>query len=271
MKMRPAKFTHSTANALRGWLSLAAMLILAGWSSIDQSIFVYAENMAKVSAEEIVERADRIRFPTEGFQVDVKITMLRPDENPEEKKYRVLSKGKDSTVLMTLAPAIDKGNILLMREQDLWAFLPNLSQPVRLPLSQKLTGEVANGDLARANFSGDYDASILRNEKIDDEIYYVLELSASRRGVTYHRVLYWVNQSNYWPWKAEFYSRSNRLLKTCHYQDFKEVIGEIRPTRLLMIDAMNNDRRSIMDYSDMKFRDLPDKIFTKQYLKKLKK
>ena len=50
----------------------------------------------------------------------------------------------------------DKGQVLLMRGRDLWIYMPNLSQPIRLALSQRLTGQVANGDLARANFSGDY-------------------------------------------------------------------------------------------------------------------
>jgi len=31
---------------------------------------------------------------------------------------------------------------MLMRGRDLWVFLPNVSQPVRLSLSQRLTGQV---------------------------------------------------------------------------------------------------------------------------------
>ncbi len=52
-----------------------------------------------------------------------------------------------------------------------------------------------------------------------------LELIAARKGVTYHRVLYWVNQANFRPYKAEFFSVSNRLIKTCHYQAYKEMAG----------------------------------------------
>ncbi len=92
---------------------------------------------------------------------------------------------------------------------------------MRLPLAQRLTGVVANGDLARANFAGDYKPQLLRTEKIDGEAMYVLELIAVDRSVTYHRVLYWVRQSNFWPHKAEFYSLSERLLKTCLYQKFE--------------------------------------------------
>jgi hypothetical protein len=171
--------------------------------------------------------------------------------------------------LMTTAPAIDKGTILLMRDHDLWAFLPNLSQPVRLPLSARLTGEVANGDIARANFTGDYEPTLLGTEKIGQDTYFSLELKAARKGVTYHRVLYWVNQSNFRPYKAEFYSRSNRLIKTSHYQGYKKIAGEIRPTILEMVDGLTREGRSVMEYSNMRLRELPDKTFTKQYLKKL--
>jgi hypothetical protein len=36
-----------------------------------------------------------------------------------------------------------------------------------------------------------------------------------------------------------------------------------------MVDALRSESRSEMDYDDMKSRELPDKIFTKDYLKKL--
>jgi hypothetical protein len=89
------------------------------------------------------------------------------------------------------------------------------------------------------------------------------------RGVTYHRVLLWVNKANYRPRKAEFYSLSNRLLKTCSYENFERMAGRIRPTRLVMGDALKQGDVSVLEYASMKLRDLPDKIFSKDYLKKL--
>jgi outer membrane lipoprotein-sorting protein len=88
------------------------------------------------------------------------------------------------------------------------------------------------------------------------------------RSVTYQRVV-WVNEKSGWPLKAEFYSLSNRLMKKCSYENFKTLAGRVRPTRLVMEDALKNGEKSILDYSDMKLRDLPDKVFTKEYLKKL--
>ena len=220
-------------------------------------------------ARELLARADLIRFPNAGFEVDVTITTSEPGSVPEVRAYRIVSKGNDKTLVQTIAPAIDRNQILLMRDRDFWAFLPKLSQPIRLPLSQRLTGEVANGDLARANFAGDYTPRILRTDKIDGKIYYVLQLDATENWVTYHRVQYWVNAKNSRPFKAEFYSLSGRLLKTAYYQEFHDLGGENRPTRILLEDALNPGHHSVLDYSNMHLRKLPDKIFTKDYLKKL--
>ena len=228
-----------------------------------------AEEDGDAQARAIVERADRVRFPAEGFQVDVNILTRSADQTSESWKYRVLSRGNDATVVMVVEPPAERGQIMLMKGRDLWVFLPAVSQPVRLSLAQRLTGQVANGDLARANFSGDYNARLLRVDHIAGEKYNVLELIAKERSVTYHKVLYWVRQGNDWPHKAEFYSLSDRLLKTARYERYQTLLGKPRPTRMIMYDALRQGEESVLDYSDMKLRELPDKLFTKEYLKKL--
>lgn len=220
-------------------------------------------------AQSILEKADQIRFPRESFQVDVNINTMAPDKPADRRKYQVLSKGNENSVVMTTEPASERGQILLMKGRDLWIFMPEISQPIRLSMSQRLTGQVANGDLARANFAGDYNATILRTDTIDGDKYYVLELIGVDRSVTYHKVLYWVRQPDFWPYRAEFYSLSDRLLKTARYDNFQMILGKKRPTRLVMTDALRTGEESVLEYTEMKLRDLPDKIFTKDYLKKL--
>lgn len=220
-------------------------------------------------ARTVVERADEVRFPREAFEVDVGIASTLEDGTTEARKYRVMSKGNQSTIVTTTEPASERGQSLLMKGRDLWIFMPSISQPVRLSLAQRLTGQVANGDLARANFSGDYTPKILRTETVDGEPMYVLELTAAERGVTYKRVVYWVRQSSFRPYKAEFYSVSDRLLKTALYQDYRQLGGRTRPTRLVMEDALRKGETSVLEYRDMRLRDLPDKMFTKDYLKRL--
>ena len=222
-----------------------------------------------VSAQDIVKYADLVRFPPEGFEVGVRIRTSRQGSPKEERTFKVLSKGNENTLVMTVEPASERGQILLMKGRDLWFFLPKVSQPVRLSLAQRLLGQVSNGDIARANFSGDYTPTLVGTETSGNVHLYLLDLVAVDRGVTYQRVRYWVKHSSYWPQKAEFYSLSNRLLKTCRYEDFRPLAGKVRPTKLVMVDALKKDEESTLEYSDMKLRELPDRIFTKEYLRRL--
>lgn len=236
---------------------------------ISMTVLATATEDTDILAKTILEKADEIRFPRESFQVEVDIKTISPGKTDEEYKYRVLSKGNENSIVMITEPASERGQTILMKGRDLWVFMPSVSQPIRLSLSQRLVGQVANGDIARANFSGDYNPKLLRTEIISDEPHYVLELTAVDRSVTYHKVVLWVQQSNFWPYQAEFYSLSNRLLKTSRYENFDWVLGIQRPTRLVMEDALKKDEVSVLDYSEMILRDLPDKIFTKEYLKRL--
>ena len=228
-----------------------------------------ANTQADQEARIVLQKSDEVRFPNQGFEVSVSIQTSENGQVTEARQYKVLSKGNENTIVMVTAPAEERGQIMLMRARDLWLFLPSVSQPVRISLAQRLTGQVANGDIARANFSGDYNPKLAATEKVGEHNYYVLELTAVDRWVTYQRVRYWVAHGNYWPYKAEFYSLSGRLLKTCQYSGYKEIGGRTRPTRLVMTDALREGEASVLDYSNMHFRDLPDKVFTKDYLKKL--
>ncbi len=254
------------ANA-RARIVAVSLLLLASLLACGR---VHADEAADDAlARTIVEKADEVRFPTKAFEVVVAIDTATPDGPNESRTYRVLSKGNANTIVMAVEPASERGQAMLMKGRDLWIFMPSVSQPVRLSLAQRLTGQVANGDLARANLAGDYTPRLLRTEKLDGEPTYVLQLDANERSVTYHRVLYWVRQADFRPQKAEFYSVSDRLLKTCLYQNYKQIAGRQRPSRLVMQDALRKGDESVLEYSDMHLRDLPDKMFTKDYLKHL--
>lgn len=254
----------STSIFRAGFLTGFLILALTGLATAAEPL-----SAEDPQARSILQKSDEIRFPSHAFQVDVDIASTTSGEATEKRKYRILSKGNDNTLVMILEPASERGQIMLMKGRDLWVFMPDVSQPIRLGLAQRLTGQVANGDLARANFIGDYTPKLLRIEKLEGEDHYVLELLAVDRGVTYHRVLLWVNKSSYRPRKAEFYSLSGRLLKTSSYENFETMAGKQRPTRMLIQDALKSGDTSVLEYGNMRLRDLPDKVFSKDYLKKL--
>ncbi len=233
---------------------------------VPQQIAPSPERVAQ--AEEILRKADEVRNPQMDYTITATVTSYSPDIPTRTATYEVLVKGRELSVVKTLSPPTDRGRVLLMRGKDLWAFLPTVSKPLRISLRERLIGDVANGDVARTNFSGDYTPTLLRTESVEDTTQDVLGLSANANDVTYGKVVLWVAQHTFHPTRAEFYTISGRLLKTCSYERYQQLGGRLRPSRLVMTDALTKGQHSVIEYDRMVVAPLPDKYFTKDYMKK---
>ena len=220
-------------------------------------------------AGEIVRQADLARRPGEAFIWKVTITNYERDKAPTVNGYEVYIKGTDRSLVRFVSPVRDVGRSLLALERDLWIYLPDAGKPVRIPLSQRLVGQVANGDIARTDYAGDYAAALLGSDTVDGVACHVLDLKANSKEVTYAAIKYWVAQDGFKPVKAEFYAGTGTLLKTGVFDAYRNVNGRTLATRLTLIDAIRKDKRSVLEFSDLRVRDLPDKYFNKNYMKTL--
>jgi outer membrane lipoprotein-sorting protein len=198
------------------------------------------------------------------------ITSQEARKAPTVDGFEVFVKTGGRVFVKFVAPPRSVGRSLLALGRDLWIYLPDAGKPVRIPLSQRLVGQVANGDIARADYAGDYDAVLTGEETVEGVACHVLDLKAKSKDVTYAAIKYWVSRQGRRPVKAEFYAGTGTLLKTGVFDNFKDVGGG-RPvaTRLTLVDAIRKDRRSVLDYLELSIRDLPDKYFDKNYMRTL--
>ncbi len=224
---------------------------------------------AQLTPDEIVAKVDGVRNVAEDHSSIATVTSYKPNRAQRMAKYEVLLKGKDNTIIKTIEPQTERGRSLLMRGPDFWAFFPEVAKPLRISLQEKLTGDVSNGDIARTNFSGDYNATMLRDDDINGKKYYVLELKAKTDTATYGKVILWAEHDTFWPLKAEFYAISGRFLKTCSYENYKTLGGAERPSKLVLSDAVMKGQYSTIEYGDITIQEIPEKYFSKEYLKKL--
>lgn len=211
--------------------------------------------------QKILELADQYRAGWESFALVTRITNFKGDKLEEESQYEVFSQRTRSFVKF-LNPR-DKGRSLLMLEDDMWIYMPATSRPIRITPMQRLTGNVSNGDVARTNYAGDYDATLLREEPVDGRPCYVLELKAKRRGATYPRIQYWIARNDFSPRKAEFFLTSGKNHKTAYYDAFAEFSGKRLLTRMTIYDKIRKDEKSVMEFLRYSARDIPDKYFNK--------
>lgn len=232
-------------------------------------VLALAHGVAAQDAAEIVAKADLARRPGESFIWKATITSTEGPKAPSVNVYEVYVKGTGKSLVRFLAPARDVGRSLLALDRDLWIYLPEAGKPVRIPLSQRLVGQVANGDIARTNYAGDYTAKLVGTEAVDGQPCHVLDLTATAKDVTYAAIKYWVARDGLRPAKAEFFAGTGTLLKTGAFGGYRSHDGHVLATRLTLVDAIRKDRTSVIEFTDLRVRDLPDKLFNKNSMKSL--
>jgi outer membrane lipoprotein-sorting protein len=233
---------------------LLALLLTGG------ALGAAAATIYGIDAQALLTESDTMRNGTESFTERVKITNYEGAKADEEHLYSVSQKGLDKTHVEFLSPR-EKGRFLLMLGDDMWVYLPDTSRPVRITPLERLTGDASNGDVARTNYAYDYDAVYLRTEDDGATRCHVLELTARRKGSTYHRILYWIRVEDARPVKAEFYLTSGKQIKSATFDDYRTDGGHTRLVRMTIYDQIRKNSRSVLEYSNFEPRALPDSVF----------
>jgi outer membrane lipoprotein-sorting protein len=215
---------------------------------------------ATPDAEALLKRSDAYRNGWPSYVLRVKITHYESGRSDEEKLYEVSQKGTEKSYVEFLSPR-EKGEHLLMLGDDMWVYLPDTSRPVRITPLERLSGDASNGDVARTNYAVDYSPIYVRTEKVGNENCYVLDLTAKRKGSTYQRILYWLRVEDARPVRAEFYLTSGKHIKSATFDDYFIVGGRSLIHRWTLYDEIRHNSRSVLEYSNIAPRDLPDKLF----------
>lgn len=215
----------------------------------------------------IVEKADKVRAPSGSYYFNAQVLNFEGSQKKAENGYKVYVKDLDRSVLEFLSPASEKGKSMLMLQDDVWVFLPRIRKPVRVPLKQRLLGEVAIGDMTRTNFSHDYTASVLGEESVGDKTAFKLELKAKSPDKPYHRIHYWVEKGTFRPIKAEYFAVSGKSLKTATWKEFSNQGGTTRPRTIEYQDSLNQNKKSLLIFENFTKKNLEDRMFTKQYMR----
>jgi outer membrane lipoprotein-sorting protein len=212
-------------------------------------------------AELLVKVADEIRNPSEAFEMKIKVE----DSDKNVSEFVVYLKGKEQTLIVTKEPSRDRGRNMLMQEQDFHAYVPNLKRSMRLSLSQKLSGQVANGDIARTRWYGDYDVRVEKEDVHESCLF----LKARRENLTYAAIRLWVAKINNRPLRAEYLgSNGTTILKKAFFEDYRMFAGALRPSLLRIEDSAGKSSRIAI--LDMKKREFDSAFFSIRNMETLK-
>jgi hypothetical protein len=231
-------------------------------------------------ARNIVVGADHVRNPERPFRVNATVIEYKSGQPVDKNTFAVYSKVDPSTgqfrdVMVYVSPPRDAGKMLLLNGSNLWFYDPASRQSVRISPQQKLTGQASAGDVLSENLGVDYNATLIGSDTIDDaarekRTCWRLDLYAAGDAATYKRVEYWVEQGSNNPIKAKFYADSGELLKVLYYRNFIKRGDRVSPAQAVIIDAVDSTLVTVIDLGELRFREIPDSWFQRDYLPHLK-
>jgi hypothetical protein len=233
------------------------------------------------SAKDIVAAADRARNPEVPYRST--LTLVDYVRGKAAERGVVLavdvkldrSSGQYRNLVRYVEPPRDAGKLVLLDASKMWFYDPASRTSVRISPQQRLTGQASDGDVLTVNLAHDYDAKLLGEETIKDadraeRDAWHLELRAATDDAMYSRLELWVEKQTYRAVKAKFFSDSGRLLKVAYYRKPAEVLGAIRPTETVIIDAVDTNLVTTVSSADYRQIEIPDEWFQRESLPRLK-
>lgn len=220
-------------------------------------IFFYSSIL--FANEDLLKKVDSYRSPSDSYTMNV---LVKSTTEEEDAKFLVYIKGNSKTLIKILAPKKNLKKNMLMLDENMWVYIPNIRRAVRVSLNQKLTGETANGDISRMRWSGDYTYKV--ESENDKET--ILFLTAAKKNLTYSKIRVWIKTSDKSPIKADFLTLSGKVIKTAKYEDYQEVLGQKRSMQIRITDHLQKDKESLIIISDLKNVNLPDSLFQEKSL-----
>jgi outer membrane lipoprotein-sorting protein len=210
------------------------------------------------TAETILKKADEIRAPSESYRMEVTV---KSSDNSQF-RFEIKIGGKEASIIRTLEPAREVGKNFLMLNEDMWAYVPNIKRSLRVTLNQKLTGQAANGDISRMRWVGDYKPAL----ESESAASWVLLLTADKRGLTYDKIRIWVDKGNFRPIHGEYLSMQGKPLKKVQFNEYKEIAGNVRPTKITIENAERKEDFSILEINSMEKAVFPATVFNQNNL-----
>lgn len=203
---------------------------------------------ADKNALEIVTKIDQILGIADIKAVEL-MTVYRKDGSVRDYTLDVITSGSDKAFAEILAPPREKGRQTLLLGDIVWSYLPSVKKSIRVSgRGSFMGGDFENNDVLRINLLTDYTSEII--EELPDQ--YVLGLKGKDLSLSYAKIKLWVRKDDFQPVKQEYYTLTDKLIKSTIYQNIKDFSGFKRPSKLVMQSALNPKQKTILEIKEFK-------------------
>ncbi len=228
----------------------------------------------ELTAEQVVEKADQ-KFRGESSEGIMRMSIVRPkwERTIEMKSW---SLGTEYFMVYITAPAKEKGQAFLKRENEMWQWLPSIERMIKLPPSMMMQSwmgsDFTNDDLMQeSSIVKDYDKTIIGSEELDGFECYKIELTPKPEAVVvWDKILLWVSKENFYQLKADYYDEFGDLVQTMTGSNIKTLDDRKLPATMTIAPADEPGNKTILEYVEMDFNvDIKESFFSQQRMKRL--
>ena len=230
----------------------------------------------ELSPKEIIRLADE-KFNGEKTSTGImSMTIIRPTwERAIE--FKNWNSGKKYTMTLITAPAKDKGQSFLKREQEMWNWNPTISRLIKLPPSMMSQGwmgsDYTNDDILKeSSIINDYVHEIIGEEEIEGRLCYKIKMVAKEEAaVIWGHQIRWIDKKDFLFLKSELYDEDAYLVRTETGSEIKIMDGRLIPSRIELVPAEEEGHKTVIEMREMKFNEpIKDSFFSQQNMKRLR-
>ncbi len=232
-------------------------------------------NSQELTAKEIIEKADQ-----KNRGLSSKGTMAMTIVRPSWERKIVMknwSKGDDNFMIYITEPAKEKGQVFLKVGKEMWNYVPTISRMIKIPPSMMMQSwmgsDFTNDDLVKqSSIVVDYTHTLIGEEVLNGQNCYIIELiPLPEAPVVWGKITSWITKDGYNVWKNEFFDEDGYLQNTENAYDLKQMGDRIIPTRIEMIPAEEEGKKTVIEILESEYNiDIKDSFFSKQNMKKVR-
>ncbi|MFP4620066.1 MAG: outer membrane lipoprotein-sorting protein [Bacteroidales bacterium] len=232
----------------------------------------HGQNM---SAKEIVKEAED-QWQGEKSSISRMIMKIIRPTWERTIKMKTWIKGRDYALTLITAPASEKGQTFLKRGNEMWHWMPSIGRLINLPpsmMSQGWMGSDYTHDdiLKESSIVVDYEHSLLREEKINGTMCYVINMKPNEdAAVVWGKVIKWISKEHFNQLRSEYYDEDDELVRKEVLSGIKKMDGRMIPTYIEVIPEDEKGKKTVLELDEVQFNpNIPDNFFSQQNMKRV--
>jgi len=227
------------------------------------------------SAKDIIIKADQ-KWQGLSQISSMEMTIVRPTWE-RTIAFKGWTKGRDYSLTLITAPAREKGQTFLKRQNEMWTWNPSINRLIKLPAAMMSQGwmgsDFTNDDILKeSSIVVDYTHKIIGKEEINGIMCHKIELIPTEEAaVVWGKIIKWISIDETDQIKNEYYDEDEMLVKTDIASDIKLMGDRKIPTRIEVIPADKPGNKTIVIITNIKYNvKMDNSFFSQQNMKKLK-